>query len=375
LALFLLVVAFTTAEFSWWVIFSLRHSRTEFDTLVHQLEQDRLLATHLVALEAHTSSPSSRRPDEILEEHFRDLEWSGEKVRLAPADLATIGQQIAVRPGVIESAEEEHASRVRMFVGEGAVFFLLLMVGAWLVMRAMLSEIRLQRQQANFLSAITHELKSPLASIRLYTETMQLRDQGPEKRTRYLQNIRDDVARLEILVGNLLEVARLDARDANLSPQVSDIVHDTEMVLGTFRNEMRERGVQLEVDLPEESVIACYDAGAFRTVFRNLLDNAIKYGVEPKWVGVRVRRDRGSAVLEVADNGIGIAREERKHIFQKFYRVGDELVRQTEGSGLGLYLVRALVQETGGGVSVESKGLGKGSTFRVNFPLGDQELV
>ncbi|MBW2421820.1 MAG: hypothetical protein JRH19_25010, partial [Deltaproteobacteria bacterium] len=175
LALFLLVVLFTTAEFSWWVIFSLRHSRRELDALVHQLEQDRLLATHLIALEAHASSPSHRLPDEILGQHFGDLEWAGEQRRLAPTDLATIGQQVRVNPGVIESAKEEHASRVRMFVGEGAVFFALLLLGAWLVLRSMLSEIRLQRQQANFLSAITHELKSPLASIRLYAETMQLR--------------------------------------------------------------------------------------------------------------------------------------------------------------------------------------------------------
>ncbi len=374
LILFVLVVAFTTAEFSWWMFFSLRNSRHELASLLYKVEQDRVLATQLVALQGHVSNPSFQTPSQILEKDFPHLEWV-ESGPLPSIQLDVILERIRVRPGFIEKAEEQYRSRVYMFLGEGGVFFVVLMVGAWLIFRTMRSEVRLQLQEANFLSAVTHELKSPLASIRLYVETMQLRDSSPEKRAHYLRNIREDIERLEVLIGNLLSVARLEAHDLKLAPEPRDITADTERVLAPFSNEMRERGFAFNVDLPSEGLQAIYDGAVYPTLLRNLLDNSVKYGGDDKKTSVRLRRTDDCAVLEVSDRGIGLDPKERKRIFEKFYRVGDEMVRQTEGSGLGLYLVRALAEEGGGKVSVESAGLGKGSTFRVTFPLDIEEIA
>jgi hypothetical protein len=232
--------------------------------------------------------------------------------------------------------------------------------------------MQLMRQQANFLSAVTHELKSPLASIRLFTETLELRDLPQEKRTRYLSNMRADVDRLEGLVRNILAVARLDSGRFVVHTEEGDLGRDVADVVTALGKDPSQRPLSVAVSVPDEPLQARYDLGVLKTVLRNLLDNAAKYGGADKSVRVAVARQGAWAAIEVTDQGIGLAAEECEKIFQKFYRVGDEMVRQTEGSGLGLYLARELVRQIGGTLNAESPGVGLGSTFRISLPLASK---
>jgi signal transduction histidine kinase len=235
--------------------------------------------------------------------------------------------------------------------------------------------MELMRRQANFLSAVTHELKSPLASIRLFIETLELRDPPPEKRTRFLANMRGDVDRLEGLVNNILAVARLDSGGFVVHVDRGDLGRDVADVVAALDKDPSQRHVTVELALPDEPVYARYDLGVLKTVLRNLLDNSAKYGGADKPVCVTVARQGTWATIDVRDHGIGLAAEEHEKIFQKFYRVGEEMVRQTEGTGLGLYLVRELVRQLGGSIAAESPGVGKGTSFRVALPLAEQEAA
>jgi signal transduction histidine kinase len=260
-----------------------------------------------------------------------------------------------------------------MFAAEGTTFLCILVAGTALILRSVRREMELMRQQANFLSAVTHELKSPLASIRLFIETLELRDPPPEKRTRFLANMRADVDRLDGLVSNILAVARLDSGRFVVHVDRGDVGRDVANVVTAFGKDPSQRRLNLELTLPDQSVQARYDLGVLKTVLRNLLDNAAKYGGADKPVRVAVARKGDCATIEVSDQGIGLAAEEREKIFQKFYRVGEEMVRQTEGSGLGLYLARELIRQLGGGITAESPGVGKGTTFQVTLPLSNEE--
>jgi signal transduction histidine kinase len=134
-----------------------------------------------------------------------------------------------------------------------------------------------------------------------------------------------------------------------------------------------QRRLSVDLALPAAPLLARYDLGVLKTVLRNLLDNAAKYGGADQPVRVAVARQGQWAAIEVRDQGIGLAAEEREKIFQKFYRVGEEMVRQTEGTGLGLYLARELVRQVGGSITAESPGVGRGTTFRVTLPLSTED--
>ena len=362
LLLFLAVVGFTVGQFTWWVIFNIGHARKRQQTLQTQIERDRALAGELIALRTRISGAGDTDAQALLRRYFPHLAWAG-------GTAADVPDRVVIRPEVHEKVVATYVSQVRMFLWEGGFFLLVLLSGVALIWRTMHQEVHLRLQQRNFLSAVTHELKSPLASIRLYTQTIQLRDPPLPKRLHYLSNIRQDVDRLETLVGNLLAVARLDARDMHLKPTAGDLGNDVAKLIAQIRPQIEERGVSLSSDIcSDEAITACYDADVLRTVLNNLLDNAIKYGGAQKKIDVSLHGDERWVALRVADHGIGLAATEQERIFGKFYRVGDEMVRGTEGSGLGLYLVRELMRQQGGDVVAHSPGLGQGSTFVVSWP-------
>jgi signal transduction histidine kinase len=260
-----------------------------------------------------------------------------------------------------------------MFAAEGATFLCILVAGTALILRSVRREMELMRQQANFLSAVTHELKSPLASIRLFIETLELRDPPPEKRARFLANMRGDIDRLDGLVNNILAVARLDSGRFLVHVGRGDLGRDVAEVVQALGKDPSQRRLSVDLALPAAPLLARYDLGVLKTVLRNLLDNAAKYGGADQPVRVAVARQGQWAAIEVRDQGIGLAAEEREKIFQKFYRVGEEMVRQTEGTGLGLYLARELVRQVGGSITAESPGVGRGTTFRVTLPLSTED--
>jgi len=267
-----------------------------------------------------------------------------------------------------DNALDGYRRRILMMVSEGTFFAVMLLVLIGLLWKTFRREVELERQHRNFLSAITHELKSPLASSHLALETVLSGRADETTSTRFLNNALEDTERLQDLVQKVLETTRyghggrLEMRRICLSDVVDGAVT-------AIRPRLEAVGGEAHTDVAPD-VQAGADAEAFRIMVSNLLENAVKYGGKPPRVDVALSLERDWAVLEVSDNGSGISAEEVPLVFQRFYRVGDELSRTTHGTGLGLYLVRQIARIHRGTVRITSTGP-DGTTFRVEVPGAD----
>jgi signal transduction histidine kinase len=249
----------------------------------------------------------------------------------------------------------------------GSVFFALLIAGLGLLCAWLVREMRHSQRQQAFLDAVTHEMKTPLASLRLYVETLALRDPGPERRAEFLGRMRADVERLERTVVQVLAAARAAAWVRRPSREPVDLAQ----LLEECVRELRERyrlppgAVRLEV---EGGPVALGQPDELALIFANLIDNAVKYSGPEVDVRVRARAaGDGTARVEIEDRGVGIPRAELRRIFQPFYRAGLDVQRRVAGLGLGLFIVRWLVQRQGGRVEARSEGPGRGSRFAVSL--------
>jgi signal transduction histidine kinase len=249
----------------------------------------------------------------------------------------------------------------------GAVLFALLMAGLVWLSVWLIREMRLNQRQTAFLDAVTHEMKTPLASIRLYLDTLSRHDPEPARRSHFLSLVREDLDRLDHTVDQVLAAARAEEPGRRLPSGRVALAE----VLGSCIREIRERyalpekAVALDVD-PATKVRG--DATELGVVFRNLLENAVKYSSEPVEVRVRVRRRAEDRIdVDISDRGIGIPARELRKIFRRFYRVGRDMQRTASGLGLGLFIVRNLVRRQGGKVVARSDGDGEGSRFVVTL--------
>jgi signal transduction histidine kinase len=369
----LAIMAFTIALLAWWVLFHLRYSAQEIRATAEHMQADRQSAERALLALSQRAALGPGGPAEFLRLAYPQVDW---RPGVRPGQELVPGfpgYGVTMRPGRLEHLQAQRRASIRMFAAEGATFLCILVAGTALILRSVRREMELMRQQANFLSAVTHELKSPLASIRLFIETLELRDPPPEKRARFLANMRGDIDRLDGLVNNILAVARLDSGRFLVHVGRGDLGRDVAEVVQALGKDPSQRRLSVDLALPAAPLLARYDLGVLKTVLRNLLDNAAKYGGADQPVRVAVARQGQWAAIEVRDQGIGLAAEEREKIFQKFYRVGEEMVRQTEGTGLGLYLARELVRQVGGSITAESPGVGRGTTFRVTLPLSTED--
>ncbi len=246
---------------------------------------------------------------------------------------------------------------ISVLMGAGLVWLWL-----WLM-----REINVNQSQRAFLDAVTHEMKTPLASMRLYLETFQRHDLQPERLREFLDHMHGDLERLDQTVQQVLTAARAEgsARKAKLGRVRLDEVLSACIDDVRSAHHLPEAAVQLEIG-PGAAVKG--DAGELSLVFRNLLENAVRYSDEPVEVKVRVRGEvDGRVNVEIADQGIGIPSSELNKIFQRFYRVGRDVQRTAAGLGLGLFIVRNLVRRQGGRVEARSEGAGHGSRFVVTL--------
>ncbi len=275
---------------------------------------------------------------------------------------------LEVRPTAAawESILDGYRGRIAMMVSEGSFFAILLFVMLGLLWKTLRREVELERQHRNFLSAITHELKSPLAAMRLSLETVLRGRADSTASVRFLENALQDTERLQSLVQKVLEVTRYGHGQGTLTLRRSDLTGTVEDVVETFSRRATAAGASLHVEL-QPGLRAQLDEEAFAIVVSNLLENAIKYGGTIPRVEVRLRADAGRAVLEVRDNGRGISGPDIPFVFDRFFRGGDEMTRTTQGTGLGLYLVKEIVRAHAGTVSVADSGP-KGTVFRVVLP-------
>ncbi len=253
-----------------------------------------------------------------------------------------------------------------MLISEGAFFAVLLLVLIGLLWRSFRREVELERQHRNFLSAVTHELKSPLASMRLALETVIAGRASPEAGKRFIGNALEDVERLQELVEKVLEATRFGERGSEIHREDTDLSRLVEDSIETFRRRALAANALVKADISPD-IHAEVDAEAFAIVISNLLENAVKYGDTPAAVEIDLSMDGSRAVLEVGDNGAGISEEDVEQIFGRFYRGGDEMTRTARGTGLGLYLVQQIVEAHRGKVGVASTGHA-GTIFRVTVP-------
>ncbi|MEJ2582365.1 MAG: HAMP domain-containing sensor histidine kinase, partial [Acidobacteriota bacterium] len=232
--------------------------------------------------------------------------------------------------------------------------------------RSFRREVELERQHRNFLSAVTHELKSPLATMRLALETVTSGRADPETGAKFLGNALVDVERLEDLVEKILEATRFGEGSTSIHRQEEDLSRLIEDSTEAFKRRALAEGAQLRTEIVP-GIHADLDAEAMTIVVSNLLENAVNYGGDPPTVGIDLSFDGSKAVLEVSDNGAGISKEDSRSVFRRFYRGGDEMTRTTRGTGLGLFLVKQIVEAHRGRVEIASTGP-DGSVFRVTIP-------
>lgn len=267
-----------------------------------------------------------------------------------------------------------YEKKVWMVLGEGFVFVFLLIFGLWKMNSYLRREAELARQERNFLLSVTHELKTPVAGLRLYLETLMNRSQlEADKKEKLVRNALGETARLDQLVENILLSTRFELEEvAHLTPL--DLSQLTRSVVEKLR---QTAGVRHNTKASVEGGISFVgDASLFESLITNLYDNAVKYSPEGSTIEVELKRDRDAVVLSVSDEGQGIPPEEAKRIFRKFYRIGNEETRRSKGTGLGLYLVERIARLHGGQIELSPKSPGTHFTltFRsVNHPTQNEQ--
>jgi signal transduction histidine kinase len=251
------------------------------------------------------------------------------------------------------------------------IVFIDLMLGAGLLLvyHNVRREMRLSKLKSDFVANVSHELKTPLALIRLFSETLELgRVPGEDKKQKYYRVIHKESRRLTQLIDNILDFSRIEAGRREYHLQRADVARVVEDVLDAYRFQLEQQGFTLLADLQDDLPLLEVDKEALGQALLNIVNNAVKYSAERKHIEVRVRREDGRVTIAVADRGIGIHKAEQAKVFEKFYRSEDSLVHETRGSGLGLALVRHIMEAHGGGVELQSEP-GEGSTFTLVLPL------
>lgn len=242
-------------------------------------------------------------------------------------------------------------------------------IGMVYVIRNVSKEMELAKIKSNLVANVSHEIRTPVALIRMYAETLEMnriKDDG--KKQKYYKTILAETVRLSQLINNMLDFSKIESKKKEYRMSRNDLCDIVHQVLDMYHHNFEQKGFKVELNIETDLPYANIDPEAITQATSNLLDNAMKYSQDDKRIGVSLVQEGQQLVLSVQDHGIGIPESEHKKIFQKFYRVGDSLVHNTKGSGLGLSLVSHIMQVHKGKVMLKSKP-GQGSTFSLVFPI------
>jgi signal transduction histidine kinase len=283
----------------------------------------------------------------------------------------TVGWVIVSVSAALESS---HPAAYWAVLAIGATFLVLVLVGVVLYLALSIKSYHLNQRQSNFIDSVTHELKSPIASLKLCLQTLSRHHLPAEQESDFHRYMLEDLQRLDSLINHLLDAARLDHEPVEQGLEQVDLA------------EVLERCIELTCQryrLPDETIKKHLEPATIQArpielemIFRNLLDNAVKYAGPAPEVGVDLFRGHGGGVrVRISDNGPGIPFNLRRKIFGRFVRLGSELERSKPGTGLGLYIVRTLVKRMHGQVTVRGRGSQSGTVFEVELPASNGQAV
>jgi signal transduction histidine kinase len=271
----------------------------------------------------------------------------------------------------------EMAQRLRTQVGsdglgwlpliEGAILLTLILAGATVIFIYWTRQHRLIKMQRTFVANVTHELKSPVASIQLSLETLALRDLSEDKRKEFIAMMLDDTERLSMLIDRILGAARIEKMHGRYRLEIVSMRRFLEDVLAEDRHLYEKEGRTIVLEQGQDVHVAI-DRSAMRVALANLLENASRYSPRDSKIRLKLHKDLRSCRVDVIDAGVGIPGKDLKNIFKMFWRSTEEKNSKVRGTGLGLYIVRNIVKDHHGKVWASSPGAGRGSTFSVRLP-------
>lgn len=260
--------------------------------------------------------------------------------------------------------QDEHNRNAKQFLGEGLTFFVLTIVGAFFVYLAIKRQLYYHQQQRNFMMAVTHELKTPIAVTKLGLETLVRHKLDEQRQAKILQDSINETERLDALCNNILLSAQLESGGYKMTRDEFNCSDLVSKCVAAFKRRYPLRNFNLEV---QEDIFVLGEEFLLQLVLNNLLENAIKYTPQDKTITARLSETADKVHIEVIDQGSGIPDLEKKKVFEKFYRMGDESKRKTKGTGLGLYLSAKIVQDHNGLIKLENN-YPSGSVFTVQLP-------
>lgn len=343
---FTVIVLFLLAQVTWWLIFQERYLSEVTRERLASWQRDAQAATGLLAAGADNTEIQALYPH----------------LRLA-------GDEYVIDQTVRNDFLSSQRGYIRMFAFEVPFFVLVVLLGLYFIAATLRSERELKRRQQNFLSAVTHEFKTPISTLRLLIETALMRPLSAQKQREYLARMAGEVARLEQTSDQVLASARLEQAPDSQPLAPHDLGELVRTIVERLRQGLEARGAQLRLMLPGEPLPVSVDDDAFAMVLGNLLDNAVKYSPDTvKPVEVIVEEGGDLALVHVQDRGMGVQGGEEERIFDRFYRSGDEMTRETPGMGLGLHLAKRTVEAMNGWVRCSSRDDGPGTRFTVLLP-------
>ncbi len=377
---FWFVILYILAAFSWWTYAHVSSNQTIHHQQRELLEMARLQASRDLYANLIERKFSHGNSDILIRMGGRYFEAD---TNLIAAFFQSVypnlrfelskdgGMKVEVNEANLSRLYQRERNRNFMFLGEGIVFMGLLLWGFLIIYRSYREKDELNRMQANFIMSVTHELKTPLASAKLMLQTMIKRKLDVEQQSKLVDNSLSEINRLDGLIEKILLASRFEhhnqhiqRRNINLSELCRDVV---ERLAHTQRFETR---LFAEID---DNVSVSGDVALLVSVLTNLIENAAKYSDDQTPIRVRLFSNHHTAHLQVIDHGHGISERDKKLVFNKFYRVGNEETRTTKGTGLGLYIVKNIVTDMEGAIEVKDNHP-KGSIFEITMPAIEYEL-
>jgi len=294
--------------------------------------------------------------------------WYFELVQQNNLMYALQKQQLMLYPGgdvgMLDIIKDEHARNAKQYIGEGLTFLVITILGAVFVYGAVRRQFRFHLQQKNFMMAVTHELKTPIAVTKLSLETLRRHNLDETKQKEILNNAINETERLNALCNNILLSSQLESGGYTLTPHEFDFSDMALKAVKEFQNRYPARLFEFNVPL---RIYFNGEEFLLQLVLNNLIENAVKYTPSTNSIKISVVDFASSLELSVADLGSGIPETEKEKIFEKFYRLGDEMKRSSKGTGLGLFLSTKIIKDHKGRIYVEDN-IPHGSIFKIILP-------